>query len=226
VREKARNSLISRSFACDFAAGCRTVVFMRPKRIGRNKGEEMEKNFWSAMVYISAAAICMVLAPSAKAGCGHAVLPGGQPEKVQPWTAEADRAALTPAAEAAGYLSIVGLWLDTLTIGGQPAYQAFETFTIDGTEILNDNGAPQAGNVCLGVWAPTGRSTLKVNHPSWNYDGDGNVIGTVVIKTQITMDPGGNTYKGTVTIDVYDLNGKKTVPTTNAQLTATRITAN
>jgi hypothetical protein len=76
------------------------------------------------------------------------------------------------------------------------------------------------------VWAPTGRSSLKVNHPSWNYDNNGNVIGTVVIKSQITLEPGGNSYKGTASIDVYDLNGNKIAPTTFGQLTATRITAN
>lgn len=76
------------------------------------------------------------------------------------------------------------------------------------------------------VWAATGRNSLKINHPSWNYDNNGNVIGTVIIKSQIVLDPGGNTYKGIVTIDVYDLNGNSIAPTTKGVLTAKRITAN
>jgi hypothetical protein len=177
---------------------------------------------------LGAAAIVIASAPVAK-GCGRAVLPGLlSPESTEARVAGPNQSIEPrPAADAPGYHAIVGLWLSTVLIGGQPVYQAFESFTSDGLEVLNDNGAPQAGNVCLGVWAPTGKNALKVNHPSWNYDNNGNVIGTVIIKSQITIDPGGNSYKGTVTIDTYDLNGKK-VPggSFSGQLTAKRITAN
>lgn len=102
--------------------------------------------------------------------------------------------------------SIVGLWLATVTIGGQTAYQGFESFSSDGLEVLNDNGSPVEGNVCLGVWRDTGK-TIKVNHPSWNYDSGGNLIGTVVIREEVTVDRNANTFDGSITIDVYDLNG-------------------
>jgi hypothetical protein len=199
---------------------------MRRTRIGRTKGEEME-NALKLISYAGAAVLCIALAPSASAGCGHPVLPGLlTPASAQPRTAEAARSVEAQAAEAPGYQSIVGLWLDTITVGGQPFFQAFEAFTADGLEVLNDNGAPQAGNVCLGVWAATGRSTLKVNHPSWNYDNNGNVIGTVVIKSVVALQAGGNSYTGTMTIDIYDLNGNKVSPTIVGQIAATRITAN
>jgi hypothetical protein len=180
------------------------------------------------IAYLGAAAIVIASAPVAKAGCGRAVLPGLlSPESTEARTVGPDQSVEPGAPAAPGYQAIVGLWLSTVLIGGQPVYQAFESFTSDGLEILNDNGAPQAGNVCLGVWASTGKNTLKVNHPSWNYDNNGNVIGTVVIKSQITLDPAGNSYKGTVTVDTYDLNGKP-VPggSFSGQLVATRITAN
>jgi hypothetical protein len=188
------------------------------------KEKKMEKTLkW--MLYAGAVAVCITLTPSAHAGCGRPVLPGLlQAETAQAQTAEPR--ASQPGTPAATYQTIVGLWLSTVTVDGQPFAQGFEAFTSDGIEILNDNGAPQAGNVCLGVWAPTGRNTLTINHPSWNYDNNGNVIGTVVIKSQIAISSSGNTYQGTVMIDIYDLNGNKVAPTTVGQLTAKRITAN
>jgi len=187
----------------------------------------MEK-MWKFIAYAAVAAVGIAAAPSAQAGCGHPHFSvpaqsnsvqsenGAGPEMIQ----------RTNDSGSSSYISIVGLWLDTITVDGQPFYQAFESFTSDGLEILNDNGAPQAGNVCLGVWVPTGRNMLSVNHPSWNYDDNGNVVGTIVIKSQITLGQGGNTYKGTVTINVYDNNGNQVAPTTIAQITGKRITAN
>lgn len=187
----------------------------------------MEKKSIQWMAFAGAVIICLASAPSAYAGCGHPVLPGLiQHQAAHAWATEAVRALDGRVETDAGHESIVGLWLETVLMAGQPIYQAFESFSSDGTEILNDNGAPQAGNVCLGVWASTGRNTLKVNHPAWNYDNNGNVIGTVTIRSQIAIDGGGKTYKGTVTIDVYDLNGNQVAPTTIAQITGKRITVN
>lgn len=175
--------------------------------------------------YTAAAALCMALTPTANAGCGQPVFGGAwaQPQTAHARTAEARSA---EPRDAAGGQPITGLWLVTVSINGQGIYQAIEAFTSDGVEILNDNGAPQAGNVCLGAWARSPKNTIKVNHPAWNYDSNGNLIGTVVIKSEIEVQPGGDTYKGTVTIDVYDLNNQKVAPTTTADLSATRITAN
>lgn len=186
----------------------------------------MEKT-WKFIAYAVAAAIGIAAAPSAQAGCGQPRFSTpAQSNSVQSDKAAAPEMVQSPKdSPTPGYHSIVGLWLTTVTIDGQPVYQAFESFTSDGLEILNDNGAPQAGNVCLGVWAPSGKNTLSVNHPSWNYDDNGNVIGTVVIRTQITLEPGGDTYKGTVTINVYDNYGNQVAPTTTGQISAKRITA-
>ena len=176
------------------------------------------------LAHIGFAALGVVFASHAYAGCGRTTMASNlsilMPEEAR---ARAVAGAQESESNANG---ITGLWLVNVTIGGQLAYQAFESFTSDGLETLNDNGAPQAGNVCLGVWTATGRNSLKINHPSWNYDNNGNVIGTVIIKSQIALDPGGNTYKGIVTIDVYDLNGNSIAPTTKGVLTAKRITAN
>jgi hypothetical protein len=119
----------------------------------------------------------------------------------------------------------VGMWLTSVILGGQTIYQSFESFTSDGLEFLNDNGSPSAGNVCFGVWSSTGKNTYKIYHPSWSYDDKGNLNGTVVIKETITIQTGGNSFKGTVTVDSYDLNGKVSAPELVAQITGTRINA-
>ena len=102
---------------------------------------------------------------------------------------------------------IVGLWKTTFTSGGQVVDQGFDQWNSDGTEILNDDPPPQTGNVCLGVFVRSGPGTYKLKHPSWTYDESGNLTGTAIIREQVTIQAGGNTYKGTFTIDLFDLNG-------------------
>ncbi len=103
--------------------------------------------------------------------------------------------------------SIVGLWKTTFTSGGQVVDEGFDQWNGDGTEILNDDPPPQTGNVCLGVFIKSALSTYKLKHPSWTYDANGNLTGTAIIRELVMMGPGGNTYSGTFTIDLYDLNG-------------------
>ena len=168
----------------------------------------------------------VVLTPSASAACGPK-LPSGLLPMTDHVTANeaASFDDLTPKASPAPPTSaqIVGLWLVTITVGGQPFGLSFEAFTSDGFEILNDNSPPQAGNVCLGVWTATARNIIRVNHPSWNYDDQGNPIGTIVIKSQISLDNGGNSYHGTFTAEVYDTNNHPVGSSISGELSATRI---
>jgi hypothetical protein len=103
--------------------------------------------------------------------------------------------------------SIVGLWKITFVSGGQVVDQGFDQWNIGGTEILNDTPPPATGNVCLGVWVQTGRFTYKLKHPSWTFDNGGNLNGTVIIREQPILDPRGNTFEASFTLDVYDLSG-------------------
>ncbi len=102
--------------------------------------------------------------------------------------------------------SIVGLWKVAFLQGGQVIDQGFDAWHADGTETLNDYVPPTTGNVCLGVWEKTGVRTFKLKHFSWNYDANGTAIGIVVIHELVKLDKSGNSYRGTVTVDVYDLN--------------------
>jgi hypothetical protein len=120
-----------------------------------------------------------------------------QPEALRMATADD-----TTAASAAG--SIVGLWHTTFTSGGLVVDEGFDQWSSDGTEILNDDPAPATGNVCLGVYVRAGAS-YKLKHPSWTFDNYGNVNGTAIIRETVTVANNGNSYKGTYTLDIYDL---------------------
>jgi hypothetical protein len=103
--------------------------------------------------------------------------------------------------------SIVGLWKVTFVSGGQVVDQAFEVFHSDGTEIMIDTAPPASDNVCVGVWAKTGGPTVKLNHPSWTFDANGNLNGTATIKVSVAVDHTGNNFAGTFTVDVFTLTG-------------------
>ncbi len=164
-------------------------------------------------------AVALVLSSAAFAGCGKE-----NRFSFPPLTAEEKALAReTPFEDQGRNADPVGLWMSTVTVQGQPAFQAFEAFTGEGLEFLNDNGSPLSGNVCFGVWSAKGR-TIQVYHPSWSYDEAGNLIGTLVIKSTIVLDPGGNTYKGTVTAEAFDLNGHSQGVVLTGTLTGKRIT--
>jgi hypothetical protein len=176
------------------------------------------------------ATLTSILAPAASASCGQAL--AARLSILKPQTDSRARVPDTSVPEAkdspapAGPGSrIVGLWETNVLLGGQVIFQSYESFTGDGLEFLNDNGTPIEGNVCFGTWINAPKDSIKVYHPSWNYDMGGNLIGTVVIKSQITIEPGGNTFTGTVVVDTYDVNGKQSGPELQAQITGTRITA-
>jgi hypothetical protein len=101
---------------------------------------------------------------------------------------------------------ITGLWHVVFTQDGQITDEAFETFTSDGNELMVDTTPPALDNVCNGVWKRIG-SKYKIKHPSWLFDGNGNVTGTAIISTELTLSRGGNSFQGTSTIDIYDTAG-------------------
>jgi hypothetical protein len=103
-------------------------------------------------------------------------------------------------------VSIVGLWKVTFFAGGQVVDQAFEVFHNDGTELMIDTAPPASDNVCVGVWAKTD-SLVKLNHPSWTFDANGNLNGTATIKVSVALDHTGNSFTGTFTVDVFSLTG-------------------
>jgi len=124
-----------------------------------------------------------------------------------------------------GGAQIVGLWKATYTSGGQTADVGFEVWHSDGTEVYNDIAPPAEGNVCLGVWSQTGRSTFKLYHPAWTFDMNGNLTGTAIIRVNVTLNANASKYSGTYTFDFFDNSGNS-MGHYEGQVSATRITVN
>jgi hypothetical protein len=121
--------------------------------------------------------------------------------------------------------TIVGLWDVKFIVDGQIVDEGFDQYHSDGTEILNDSVPPITGNVCLGVYAKTGASTLKLRHPSWIYDATNTIaIGRATILERVTLDRFARSFKGTFTIQFRDLAGNQLAPDFSGQLRGDRIT--
>jgi hypothetical protein len=96
----------------------------------------------------------------------------------------------------------------------------------DGTEIMNSGGhAANTGNFCLGVWVRSGMFTYEVNHFALSYDGtSGALVNKINIREQITLDPSGNQFSGTFTINIFNAAGTQQVDQIAGTIAATRVT--
>ena len=101
--------------------------------------------------------------------------------------------------------SMVGLWHIRFVVGDQTIQEAFQLWNVGGTEVHNPNVDPRGGTVCLGVWkrkAPHGR--YKLAHRVWNYDTNGNFMGTIHLSETLALGHHGTTHGGSFTLDFYD----------------------
>ena len=143
--------------------------------------------------------------------------------------------------------SIVGMWHVTFSSDGNDAAPPFipdgatlddgyAQWHTDGTEIMNSSRDPATSNFCLGVWQSEDGRSYKLNHFALSWDNTGALcvprpgatsclVGPTNIREAVTVDPGGNTYSGTVTIDQYDTTGQLLFRL-RGRVLAQRITAN
>ena len=114
--------------------------------------------------------------------------------------------------------TIVGYWHSIFLVDPNSGYstagpnvfdEGFDVWHADGSETFNDITIPAAGDVCLGVWAQTGSLTYHLKHPTWLFDMETNttLIGVGTFQEDITLDPSGNSYAGTIAFNVQDLQG-------------------
>lgn len=101
----------------------------------------------------------------------------------------------------------------------------------DHTEILNSSRPPISGSFCLGVWEKVGERTYNVSHFLLAWDSTGTMfIGPADLREEVTVDPDGDHYSGTFTLENYseDKNGKLTLilPVVHGVTTGTRIKVN
>jgi hypothetical protein len=118
--------------------------------------------------------------------------------------------AVMTSGSADSHASIVGLWNTTFLLGeGPDVYDVgFQQWHADNTELMVDNGVPPSlGNVCVGVWKLTGPRTYTLKHMTFNWDDQGGLAGTFVLKMTVTLDRRGNAFAGSYTADSFDLAG-------------------
>jgi hypothetical protein len=104
--------------------------------------------------------------------------------------------------------SIVGLWHVLFTADGQTVQEAYQVWNQGGTEVHNPNVDPRTGSVCLGVWKHASHGTYKLAHRVWNYDSNGDFLGTINLSETLTVSADGKTHSGAFALDFYDPTGK------------------
>jgi len=193
-----------------------------------------EAGRWAKAVGL--AALACLGAGEAFAGCG---MPGAASHSPPNWHAAA--------AAMARHESIVGLWKVSFISDGSaypapiPAGAETDFGTVqwhsDGTEFMISGGrAPSTGDVCMGVWKPTGPHTVKLDHLALAWVSQDTpppagpvtpaaFLGPAVFHETITLGADGNSYTGPFTIDQYAADGTTLIEHIGGTVTGTRITA-
>jgi hypothetical protein len=200
----------------------------------------MRRKLWRWAPAMVALALASMTVPNALGQCG---LPNKSVKPANWSSSHIAGARVVPAAlqrsddDDDGIPSIVGMWhviFSAQTLNGTPVDMvidnAIAVWHKDGTEIMNSSRPAQDGNICLGVWAKTGKSKYHLNHIPWGGNdptnapgGIGNPQGGVQLTEHVTLSPDGNSYSGTFTLTAYTTNGQPTVTFTGV-LAAKRIT--
>lgn len=106
-------------------------------------------------------------------------------------------------------VSIVGFWHVQFMVGGNVIQEAYQIWNFGGTEVHNPNVDPRGGDVCLGAWKQGATpGTYVLAHRVWNYDINGNFMGTINLSEKLSVGPKGNGHTGTFTSAFYDPTGK------------------
>jgi hypothetical protein len=163
------------------------------------------RNFAKSAIYM---VLVIGLSASAFASCGDllsAMVAGRVGVTVQSRSAQPDAQA---SGATGAHTSIVGLWHVEFTANGQTIQEAYQAWNAGGTEMHNPNVDPRGGNICFGVWKHAPHGTYKLAHRVWNYDTNGNFLGTINLSETLTVSSDGKSHSGTFALDFYDPTGK------------------
>ncbi len=125
----------------------------------------------------------------------------------------------SPAVQAAGDPSIVGLWDAHFYSGGAELFETHVQWHSDGLEF--DVNSIYPGAVCQGVFK-TENGVVKLHHVVFTYDANGVLNGRLDETQRNVVDGDADAYRGTFDIKAYDLNGNFLGETTGI-VKATRI---
>ena len=210
----------------------------------------MIKTFRLVASVFQALAVAAALAPALHAGCGDITTlqtplvftqAGMGAQALVQRAADATRAAAMSAASGGAPVNaatVVGMWNLQFISQGNTAHNpsipdgalldfGYIQWHSDGTELMNSGGhAAETGNFCMGTWVRSGYFTYVLNHFALSYDPTaGNLAAKIHIFEQVTLDPSGNEFTGTVTIDAYDPKSGLKVDHVTGTVSATRVTA-
>jgi hypothetical protein len=186
--------------------------------------ERINKGLRAAITMLGMFVFCAVISSNAYAQCGSPSPKVGLNESHFSLVKPASFRLTMPSQSIPEGADIVGMWQFQFLVNGTVITAGYTQWHSDGTEITNSNHPPVVGNFCLGVWKKTGPSTYKLNHRILNFDPNGNLIGTGVVRELVIVDRGGNSYSGSFTVDTFDLQGHSTGHA-EGEVTAQRITA-
>src|SRR5262245_55261834 len=183
-------------------------------------------------VAVASVVLFGVSASSARAGCADPATVGAAAPRI-PWAAASGfTAGSNSFSSSEGEIrgtgnAIVGMWQFTCTSkdnpppfhDGDPLDLGYAQWHSDGTEIMNSSRDPATGNFCLGVWKNVGDRTYKLNHFALSWDNTGTFctpkpgapscfVGVTNIREQVTINPQGTRYTGSVTITQYTPDGQ------------------
>ncbi len=171
-------------------------------------------------ILLSAAAIALIAGSvSAQASCGASLTAKTTPMNLQHIK--------LPASEAAplGYGSIVGVWNNSVIVGGNTIASSITTWHSDGTEFDNVDFPPVTGNICQGVWESHGVRNVTEHHMGWTFDNNSNPTGYFTLEQTVKLNRQGTAYSGPFDQKFYDVNGNL-VNEIAGEFSATRFTGN
>jgi len=153
---------------------------------------------------------CVVLAIGAStvaaASCGDSLVAMASGKAIV--SSSGGKQAAASIARGGSNSSIVGLWYVQFVVGGTTVIQeAYQNWNLGGTEVHNPNVDPRSGNVCLGTWIQSSGGAVKLAHRVWNYDTNGDFLGTIHLSETVHLSQNGNNQTGTFKLDFYDPSG-------------------
>jgi hypothetical protein len=176
------------------------------------------------------AALCLLILPTgAKAACASFGAAGLTPAIKLPMVAQA-AVGFTSAFET-GNPTIVGLWhvIYTNSADQSTFNDTFDTWHSDGTEFESAYLAPLGGNMCVGVWKPTGLRSVTLHHVGWLFNPStpaATATNIFTVDEEVTVSADNKSYSGHFTFKVWNLDGTPTPVVATGTMAATRITVN
>ncbi len=156
----------------------------------------------SSLTLIAAASALILSGLSAQAGCAD---PRQKGQEIKLPSQLLQAVAQTGQRGRDASQNIVGTWLVTYTVEGNPFVQAYIQWHDDGTEWENINLPVDSGNICMGSWKRVDSRHVYRDHWGWLYT-NGTLSG-YFNETETDKVGHDGTYTGTNEQKGYDLNG-------------------